>query len=881
MKTKNNLLIFCVSLCISISAQNNQQQLQTLQLNVDSLGNIKVIALDKLKSTTQNSYNIEPQNIVSSQRISKTKKDETYTRQESNRANLVSKTQSCSITNVTNKIILPTTGNDMRYTKLNMVNDNGLSLSKFNETNATMEKLPGENKTNFQTSNDPKGSPNLYVYTGVGSNNSFNFDGTTHILDITASVVNGGTATAYLFRIGFYLSTDIIFQTTDAFVSGYYFISLTNGYYANAQVSADLDDLGLASGTYYIYMVCDDNNLVTESNETDNSRYFLNPITYTKPAGPNLSNYFGAGSNTSYNYNNETKLLNLNASIINNGTESAYNFHVGFYLSNDIVFDASDMLVDGEAFTSLTDGYYSNIAKSTDLNNKGLTSGTYYIFIAIDDKFQVTETNENDNLNYFIEPLTYTEPITVNLFIYTGEGSNNSYTYNDATKLLNVSASIANGGNSVADTFLVAFCLSLNEVLDTNDICVGLDTINPLESGYFADAKTMVDLGKLELASGTYYVFIVCDLTNKVTETNETDNVDHFIVPIIFSEPIKTNLFIYTGEGSKNAYEFEASSNVLQLYTSIGNVGNTSANNFRVGFYLSDDIAIDNSDKLINSVSISSIEYNHYKNIEPSADLDNLNLTAGAYFIIIYCDDLLQIAETDETDNGVYFNESISFTPAEVVNICIYKGKEAQNTFSYDVSTHELQVSASIENVGNTTAKNFRIGLYLSIDATIKNSDTYLDDITITSLENGKFKTIEFALDLDNLTITSGIYHLGIVCDDLNKIDETMETDNGYCFNNTIEFSTTSVIEKTQSVDFIVYPNPTADIVTIQPNENINTESVITILGFNGIELEKHLIPIVSKENALKIDLSNYKSGIYFIQISSSNISTIRKIIKL
>nr|MBP6759477.1 T9SS type A sorting domain-containing protein [Flavobacterium sp.] len=75
--------------------------------------------------------------------------------------------------------------------------------------------------------------------------------------------------------------------------------------------------------------------------------------------------------------------------------------------------------------------------------------------------------------------------------------------------------------------------------------------------------------------------------------------------------------------------------------------------------------------------------------------------------------------------------------------------------------------------------------------------------------------------------------------------------------------------------DFLVYPNPTNDSVSVTlPNEpNVKTIAVFNILG------QKVLEKTISTQSPT-ISLKNLNSGIYFYKIESNNFSKNGKIIK-
>ncbi|WP_339887519.1 choice-of-anchor L domain-containing protein [uncultured Flavobacterium sp.] len=83
-----------------------------------------------------------------------------------------------------------------------------------------------------------------------------------------------------------------------------------------------------------------------------------------------------------------------------------------------------------------------------------------------------------------------------------------------------------------------------------------------------------------------------------------------------------------------------------------------------------------------------------------------------------------------------------------------------------------------------------------------------------------------------------------------------------------------NVENKTLS-NFVIYPNPTNDILNIQNRENsiITKVNVIDLLG-KTIFTSKYEISNVT------VDLSNLNSGIYFVEIYSNDLKTVQKVIK-
>ncbi|WP_339839868.1 choice-of-anchor L domain-containing protein [uncultured Flavobacterium sp.] len=91
----------------------------------------------------------------------------------------------------------------------------------------------------------------------------------------------------------------------------------------------------------------------------------------------------------------------------------------------------------------------------------------------------------------------------------------------------------------------------------------------------------------------------------------------------------------------------------------------------------------------------------------------------------------------------------------------------------------------------------------------------------------------------------------------------------------TTEFANTLGLGNNTLSNFVIYPNPTNDILNIQNKENsvISKVNVIDLLG-------KTIYTSNYEVSNVTVDLSSLNSGIYFVEIYSNDIKTVQKIIK-
>jgi hypothetical protein len=87
------------------------------------------------------------------------------------------------------------------------------------------------------------------------------------------------------------------------------------------------------------------------------------------------------------------------------------------------------------------------------------------------------------------------------------------------------------------------------------------------------------------------------------------------------------------------------------------------------------------------------------------------------------------------------------------------------------------------------------------------------------------------------------------------------------------EIVSTINVTEIEENNISIYPNPVKDLVKIQGN-NINN---ISIYNSVGVLVEK----IEVRDNEVEINMNNYNTGIYFVQVNSDNETITRKVVKL
>lgn len=93
-----------------------------------------------------------------------------------------------------------------------------------------------------------------------------------------------------------------------------------------------------------------------------------------------------------------------------------------------------------------------------------------------------------------------------------------------------------------------------------------------------------------------------------------------------------------------------------------------------------------------------------------------------------------------------------------------------------------------------------------------------------------------------------------------------------------------NINENTNSVSYLqninIYPNPLSNKIVLEFNSSISESATLKIINLNGDNVITKDTIINEGFNNFNIDLKDYHSGVYFLNITSANLNIIRTIIK-
>jgi|GEM_PF-3957701 len=611
----------------------------------------------------------------------------------------------------------------------------------------------------------PPEDPDLYI-------SNFNAGGPFIIgqsFNVTNEVHNPTGTTANSFNVNIVLSPDANIDASDTVLSSRNISALGADGRSQEQTMVSLpDDGSVMAGVYYLGIIADPNNQITEFDENNNTASFQVQVEEEQAQidvqPSNLSWAQDAVIVTGGTFD-------VNTSVTNNGTDPADNFtmRIGFSATNDF----------SGGYEVLSEWVVGNIpGQGNDTQNKtinvpdGLTEGDYYLALIADTNNNLEETNEGNNI------------LSTGIFISDGnvpgdielQPQNFALTNTDPIiwgTSLNLEADVINTGTMDSGNFDVAIYLSQDNVIDGSDNLLHTLAINSLAPGAVSANNINVSLPAAG-TDGNYQLIIAVDSGQIVDELSEDDNTWALSIQIADNTP--------TGNAELQPVNFHIDTNTpldwgstVAVNTDIQNAGNLDAGEFAVSVYLSLDNVIDGSDSILHSFTITSLAagVNSPHNFDvtlPAAGTD------GDYNLILEVDSGQVIDELNEDDN-------VWTTPIHIEEQIINNDIELQiSGFNTDTSAPfnwggTVNVDTTIDNIGSADAGEFAVSVYLSPDNAIDLSDSMLHSFTITSLAAGANSPHNFDVTLPAAG-ADGDYNLIIEIDSAHVIDEPSEDNN-------------------------------------------------------------------------------------------------------
>ena len=570
-------------------------------------------------------------------------------------------------------------------------------------------------------------------------------------LAATWTVQNFGSETAPAnWKDNVYLSDDDRFDNSDIYLT-----QLETG--ANTPLDAG-DSYTLSGniplpntevGNRYLLFVADADDIQKETNENNNVRAV--PIEIKVPnlevetaVVPELASL------------NET--ITVSWTVANTGEGDAFPYNKGswgdyVYLSDDTSFDNQDInLTARDSYSALAAGDSYTVSQSITLPDTRI--GNQYLLFVTDRFNGQGESDETDNV--YAVPL---EIQAANLEVTAATAPISAVW--DQT--VSVSWTVSNTGvGDAIGSWDNRVYLSEDGVYDDSDIYLNYEGTNNVAAGDSYTVNRNITIPGTE--TGSRYLLFVTDDTERLVETDETDNV--YALPI---EIGATNLQVTTADAPATAILNQT----IPVSWTVSNTGNVIAPaDWSDYIYISDDPYWDSEDTFIADRETGEQT--------PLAGGDsytvNRNITiphtaTGNRYLLFVADKLNAQGEIDETDNVYALPVDI-----KAPNLTISATTAPESAYLGET----VDISWTVENQGDVIAPASGYDyVYISDDEYLDSDDVYLTSQSTsnyTSLVAGDSYSISQSLAIPRTAI--GDRYLLFVADRNNRQGETLEADN-------------------------------------------------------------------------------------------------------
>ena len=560
-----------------------------------------------------------------------------------------------------------------------------------------------------------------------------------------------------------YLSTDSTITTSDTQVgSDQYSSSLSSGSYRTDSLSSsNRIPSSLNAGTYYWGYILDVDSDVDEASESNNART-CNQITIQE----DLPDLEATSVSTSSSSAIMGDTITVQYRIDNIGTDYSGSFYWKLYLSTDSTITTADTFVDEFSESSISGGSYRSGYEYNVPIPTGMNPGYYYLGLIADNRGGVNELDETNNIVSSSSRINIEEP--ADLVPDNPSGPSSA----QAGQQVSISWRIDNAGDDTSGWFYWEMYLSTDSTITTSDTKLGsTQQASSISGGSYRSGTYSTTLPN-NLAQGTYYFGIIVDSTDRVSEGDETNNVEegnsiYIAVPDYDLEA--TSISVDSG------YRQVCENSDIYITLSVTNLGTDNAG----PHYYEAIVSTGNSVSAIytgTSLGYASGTANvpSYTHSSIQATLP-ATITPGTYYVGLYVDYGDYISESDENNNIVVTN-SAQLTVIDC-------GPDLEPTSISGPSTGvrggTAQVSVQISNIGMEDVTSVDYSIYLSSDSSISGTGNDVlvgSDVTGTIAESSAWSgTVNLGIPSN---LGDGCWYWGILVDPNNSIVEMDETNN-------------------------------------------------------------------------------------------------------
>jgi subtilase family serine protease len=597
--------------------------------------------------------------------------------------------------------------------------------------NAGVEESADGETNNVRLPSLVRVGPDLAVTSLTGPSSAS--PGATIVISDTTANQGGGSASASTTQ--YFLSLNAVLDAADVLLGGRSVSAIAPGQVNSGSASVTVPSTA-TSGTYFVIAKADGGSVVAETSEPNNVR--TGPmvkigadLTVTALTVPTKS---AAGA-----------AITVTDTTANQGTGDADASSTGFYLSANLLLDASDVLLGSRAVPVLAAGASNAWTTSLQIPANTVT-GTYYVIANSDVGGVVAESSETNNTKFatlYIGPDLVVTAATAPLSATPG-----------ATIV--VSDTTANQGGGAAAPSTTQYFLSSNATYEATDVLLGSRPVSGLAAGGSEPGSASVVVPSTT-PTGVYYVIARADGGSAVPETTETNNTRT-------SGQVKVGADLVITAGTAPAAAGAGTTIVVSDTTT--NQGTGGAGASATGYYLSANALLDAADVQIGSRSVPALAAGASNSGSASLVIPSSTPT-GTYYVIGVADAANAVAETLENNN----------TRLLIVRIGPDLTITAASAAASAVAGTTVAASDTTSNVGGGSAAVSTTYYYLSTNAVFDSSDVLIGTRSVGTVAAGASNGGSTTLTIPAGT-AAGTYYIVVMADGPQSVPETTEVNN-------------------------------------------------------------------------------------------------------
>ncbi|MCA8972244.1 MAG: hypothetical protein KDC95_20820, partial [Planctomycetes bacterium] len=567
-------------------------------------------------------------------------------------------------------------------------------------------------------------------------------------VEFRCQVANEGSLATPATPCGYYLGKQSTLATSDRLLAAFTLPAIVARGSIGHRVDVPLP-LDLASGSRYAGVIVDDQDRVTEWNETDNVA-----VSNVMCVGyPNLVATSVQPTQTQWNAGGSVAIDTV---VENHGGDAAPPSVSALVLSEDATISTADRLLATIGTPSLA-AAEKHPFRETVTVPLDVKSADHWVGLIADRNNQIVESLETDNtLGAQVRCIGLPELQAASIDCSAPELR--------PTLPFSLTAHIDNAGEVASAATTVRFVLSDDDTVSTNDTLLGTGQLPALA----AKAMTTVKIDATApavLPTGTCYVGFEIDPGRLVKEQTRANNTNVRSVKCSNQAPLPNLVPVLFTVGTTNL----VAGRPVQLDLVVRNDGFVTSLPTRVGFYLSDDATISTTDTLLETGDLAGLIPTAELRVTRTPSMPP-TLKTGACWIGVFVDDQNLVPETSESDNTDARAATCTALP-DLVASNMQASTTAWN------ANDRVTLTTSTANRGGAQSVEVSVAYYLSDDAIIDGRDTLLYTTTFAPLAATGVRTLKHSVTIPT-SVASGTCYCGVVLDRFDAMVEIDENNN-------------------------------------------------------------------------------------------------------